>query len=240
VVHTDETGWRVGGEPASLMVVETDETAVSQMRARPRHQEVQEVIPADDDGVMVTARGRSYEAQTVDRVDQQQCLAPILRSSSEVVERKQGRARDFGAQLTTVRQDALALGHTPRATPMADFKVAAEALQTELTYQLRNRRLQDPDTQRWLNELGWPHDRGNVLRCLTDSRVPPTNNRAERALRPAVIARKVSHGSKNGAGAHAFEACTSVVRTLAIHGVDSLVEHVYQLFPSPSIQGVPL
>jgi hypothetical protein len=30
------------------------------------------------------------------------------------------------------------------------------------------------------------------------------------------------------------------VRTLATQGIDSLVENLYQLFQSPSIQGVPL
>jgi hypothetical protein len=81
---------------------------------------------------------------------------------------------------------------------------------------------------------------GPVLRFLTDPRVPPTKNGAERALRPAVIARKVSHCSKNGTGAHAFQAFTSVVRTLAKQGIDALVENLYQLFQAPSIQGVPL
>jgi hypothetical protein len=55
-------------------------------------------------------------------------------------------------------------------------------------------------------------------------------------LRPAVIARKVSHCSKNGAGAHAFAAFTSVVRTLAKQRVDSLVEHLYHLFRGPGVQ----
>ena len=70
-----------------------------------------------------------------------------------------------------------------------------------MTYQLRDRRLKDPDNQRLLNELGWHHDRGNLLRFLADPRIEPTNNRAERALRPAVIARKVSQCSKNARGA---------------------------------------
>ena len=43
-------------------------------------------------------------------------------------------------------------------------------------------------------------------------------NRAERALRGAVIARKVSHCSRNETGADAFSAFTSVIRTLARHG----------------------
>ena len=47
------------------------------------------------------------------------------------------------------------------------------------------------------NELGWHDDRGNLLRFLDDPSIEPTNNRAERALRGAVIARKVSHCWKN-------------------------------------------
>ena len=69
--------------------------------------------------------------------------------------------------------------------------------------------------QRLLNELGWHHDPGNVRRLLAEPRIEPTNIRAAWAFRPAVIARKVSHGSKNGAGAYALAAITSVVRTLA-------------------------
>ena len=74
---------------------------------------------------------------------------------------------------------------------------------------------------------------------MVDSRIEPTNNRAERALRPAVIARKVSHCSQNGAGAHAFAAFTSVVRTLAKQGIDSLVENLYQVFRGPAVQATP-
>jgi hypothetical protein len=239
VVHTDDTGWRVGGEPAHLMAFETDAATVYQIRPRHRHEEVQEVIPADDAGVMVTDRGRSDDAQAFEHVDQQKCLAHILRSISDVGERKTGRAKDFGAQLKACLQEALVLWHRHREAPVADFKVEAEALQVELTYQLRDRRLKDRDHQRLLNELGWHHDRGNVLRFLTDPRIEPTNNRAERALRPAVIARKVSHCSQNDAGAHAFAAFTSVVRTLAKQGMDSLVENLYQLFRCPDVQATP-
>jgi hypothetical protein len=136
--------------------------------------------------------------------------------------------------------DALALWHEHRDGPVPEFKADAEALQAHLTSHLRDHRRQDPDNQQRLNALGWHHDRGNVRRCLTDPRIEPTNNRAERALRPAVMARQVSHGSKNESGAHALAAFTSVVRTLAKTGVDALVEGLYQLFRSPNIQAVPL
>ena len=64
-----------------------------------------------------------------------------------------------------------------------------------------------------------------------DPSIEPTNNRAERALRGAVIARKVSHCSKNVGGADAFSAFTSVIRTLARNGGDhSLVNGLCGVF----------
>lgn len=239
VVHTDDTGWRVGGEPAFLMTFETEAATVYQVRPHHRHEEVQEVIPADYVGVMVTDRGRSYDARAFDDVRQQKCLAHIQRSLREVLETKTGRARDFGAGLKALLQDALQLWHDYHDGAATDFATQAKALREELTYQLRDRLLKDPDNQRLLHELGWHHDRGNLVRFLDDPRIEPTNNRAERALRPAVIARKVSQCSKTDRGTHAFEAFTSVVRTLTKQGIDSLVEGLYHLFCSPSIQGAP-
>jgi transposase len=177
--------------------------------------------------------------QAFDDVQQQKCLAHIQRSISEVLARKAGRARHFGEGLQALLQDALQLWHAYHDGSATDFVTEAKALREELTYRLRHRLLKDPDNQRLLNELGWHHDRGNLVRFLGDPRIEPTNNRAERALRPAVIARKVSQCSKNGAGAHAFEAFTSVVRTLVNKGTASLVEGLYQLFRGPGLHIVP-
>jgi hypothetical protein len=114
----------------------------------------------------VTDRGPRDEAQTFDRVNQHKFLAHILRSISDVVERKTGRDWDFGEPLQTVRQEVLALCHTQRETPRADVKIEAEALQAELTYQLRDHRLTrlwpfspQPDSRKMAARRG-PHGRG--------------------------------------------------------------------------------
>ncbi|MGH6690912.1 MAG: IS66 family transposase [Gammaproteobacteria bacterium] len=239
VVHTDDTGWRVGGEPADLMGCETDAATVSQMRPRHRHAAVQAVIPASSAGGMVTDRGRRDEAQAFDRVDQPTCLAHLLRSISAVVATKTGRARDVGEPLKGLLQDALALWHAHRDGPVADFKVEAAALQAATPSQLRDRRRKDPDHQRRLHARGWHHDRGNLLRFLADPRIAPTNHRAERALRPAVMARKVSHGSQNDRGAQAFAVFTSVGRTLANYSGAFVVAGLAHLFRTSSLQSVP-
>jgi hypothetical protein len=55
--------------------------------------------------------------------------------------------------------------------------------------------------------------RAVVLGCLDDPAAEPTNNRAERALRPAAIARKVSCGNKTENGKDAWQALSSLAVT---------------------------
>ena len=236
VVHTDDTGWRVGGEPAFLMAFETDEATVYQVRARHRNEEVREVVPSDYGGVMVTDRGRSYDGQALSGVKQQKCLAHVLRSISEVVQTKTGRGRSFGKGLCRLLREAMELRGAYHRGEASDFGAQAERLKGEVSYHLRDRPMADADNYRLQNELGWHNDRGNLLRFLDDPSIEPTNNRAERALRPAVIARKVSHCSKSVEGADAFSAFTSVSRSLARNGGDrSVVDRLCQVFSGPPI-----
>ena len=108
-VHTDDTGWRVGGESAFLMAFETDETTVYQVRSRHRNEEVRELIPSDYGGVMVTDRGRSYDSRTLSGVRQQKCMAHVIRSIGEVVQTKVGRGRSFGKRLIELLRESIEL-----------------------------------------------------------------------------------------------------------------------------------
>ena len=99
-VYTDDTGWRVGGNSAHLMAFDTKEATVYQVRSRHRHQEVQEVVPRNYQGVMITDRGRSYEAHSFSQVKQQKCLAHLQKTLSTLLEKKRGRAREFGEKLS--------------------------------------------------------------------------------------------------------------------------------------------
>ena len=153
VVHTDDTGWRVGGKPAHLMAFETDTATRYQIRPRHRHEAGQEVIPTDSPGVMVTDRGRRDDAQALDNVRPQKCLAHIQRSLHAVLATKTGRARAFGEGLNAVLQDALQWWHAYHAGMGTDGVTEAKALQAELTSQRRDRRLCEADHQRLLNEL---------------------------------------------------------------------------------------
>ena len=118
-----------------------------------------------------------------------------------------------------------------------EYALRVEELDDELTIHLRNRAFRDKDNQRLLNGIGAQHDRGHVLRFLSEDGIEPTNNRAERDLRPAVIARKVSQCSKNERGARAFEAFTSVIHTIRKTNPSGIVATLIQLFarqPTPT------
>lgn len=213
MVHTDDTGWRMGGEPAQLMVFETDAATVFQVRARHRNEEVREIIPSDFAGVMIADRGKSYDAEELSEVAQQKCLSHLLRNVSEVVKQKHGRSRQFGLGLKRLLQESLQLWHDRKAGQALDYLAQVGRLERDLTHHLRDRVLKDADNQKLLDGIGLQHDCGHVLRFLHDPAVEPTNNRAERALRPAVVARKVSHCSRNQRGAETFAAFTSLAQT---------------------------
>jgi hypothetical protein len=221
VTYTDDTSWKVGGAGAFLMAFTTPATTVFQIRSRHRNEEVREVLPSDYAGVLVSDRARSYDAQALPGVKQQKCLAHVQRSLSLALEGQWGRARCFPLQLRALLSEAMTLHRQYRAGELRPEPYAAERarLQAALTLHLRERPLRNATNQKLLAELGWQHDRGNLLRFLEEPGVEPTNNRAERALRPAVIARKVSHCSKNAAGALAHAAFASVCVTLQQRGV---------------------
>jgi hypothetical protein len=62
-----------------------------------------------------------------------------------------------------------------------------------------------------------------MYRWAVDPRIPAENNRAERELRPLVIARKVSFGSQSDAGAATREVLMSVLVSLQKRTPDPLV-----------------
>jgi hypothetical protein len=221
VTYTDTTGWKVGGQKASLGVFDTDHETVYQVRIHQGHKEAQEVLPPSYQGTMVSDRARCYDAKTYARVKKQKCLSHVQKNLSEVLERKSGDERLFAASLKQTLHEAIELWHRLRAGELSFGQYLAQGglLHLSVEHQLRPRELADPDNQRLLDGLGRQHRAGHLLRFLFDPSIEPTNNRAERGLRPAVVARKVSQCSKSTAGAYALCAFKTAFRTLKKRGI---------------------
>ena len=204
---------------------------VYQIRSRPRNEEVREVIGDHYAGTLCTDRGKSYDAKELNDVDQQKYLAHILRSIDAVLATKRGPARCFGEVLKSELKEAIELYksfHDPDSK-RRHYERCVRALELEVDWHLHARQLTDRDNQRLRKEIGRPHERGNLLRFLhSPVTVEPTNNAAERALRPAVIARKVSQCSR----AQAYSAFKSVLGTLQKSGGEVL-EKLTRLIAPP-------
>ena len=67
---------------------------------------------------------------------------------------------------------------------------------------------------------------------LNDPRVPPTNNLAERTLRPLVVLRKITFGHRSEAGAIRMARLMTVAETAKRHG-HRPSDIYYRLFTRP-------
>lgn len=216
VVNTDDTGWRINGKQCWLMGFFTQCVSFFQIRWHHRHEEVLEVIGENFSGLLGTDRGTSYEAKALDEMQMQKCLSHVLKNISTVEKSKEGPAKVFGRRLQKILREGIQLWHEHREGKIDDDAYRQKGLKLEkaMEEQLKDRALTDPDNQRLLDGLGRQMDRGRLTLFLKHPEIEPTNNVAERGLRPAVIARKVSHCSKNEKGAQAYAVMKTILGTL--------------------------
>ncbi len=222
-----------GGKTSCLMgFVSRQENAMYfQIRSRHRAEEVAEVITAACECVLGTDRFRSYDAERFSQMDMQKCMSHIVENLSEVLEKKRGRARSICEGLKNSLRQCLRLWQQYHNDESTLNQYEEESLKKiyELDHYLRDRTLKDSDNQRMRNELGRHFDQGNLTMFLEDPEVEPTNNIAERMLRPAIVARKVSQCSKTEQGANAYAAFESVLSTLSLRGASSVFKSLTKI-----------
>jgi transposase len=229
-VYTDDTGWKVGGENAHLMAFDTDQAPPPGGAG-----DSPEELPGGDGH----RPGPELWSPFLWQGQAAEVPGPSPEDPQHPLEKKRGRAREFGEKLKMLLGMAMDLWEEYQAGETEDFEARAAELRFVISYLLRERALRDPDNRHLLKVVRRYHQLDDLLRFLEDPSIEPTNNRVERALRPAVIARKVSQCSKNEAGANAFSAFKSVVQTLVKRGTGSVVEALYTLFRSPKVQLAP-
>ena len=118
-----------------------------------------------------------------------------------------------------VEAERLAAADNPMSPTERDSKVARlHARMTELACA----DWVHPDAARLAKRL--LKDGESLLTFAEFPEVPPTNNAAEREIRPAVVMRKVSYGSASAQGAATRAIPMSVFRTLKKRGLDPLAE----------------
>ena len=209
VVTPDETGWRVGGRLHWLWAVATPDTTVYAIQRGRGYPEAATLLGEDFPGVIVRDGWAPYRRFT--SAMHQTCLAHLLRRSRELLT-DHPRAT-FVTDVRTILQQALRLRDRH-----LDGRVSAHGVAVARGHLIErmSRRLERPgtlsDVRRFAAHLAveWPA----LFTFLFDpTTIDATNWRAEQALRPAVVTRKVCGGNRSPVGAQTQQILASVLRT---------------------------
>jgi transposase len=208
--YLDETPWWLNGQSAYLWVAATAREVIYAIRPSRGHEVALEMLGTGAKGTMVHDRYVAYE--TVARktnLAQQLCWFHLLGDSKELVEFLGEEGRQIHEVMKAVYQAA------KRVAGQGTEK-DVEQLWEALEGGLKNRTGSSSRGERFVTDL--LAQRGWMFEFVVNPAVEGTNNRAERALRPMVVSRKIFGGNRSGRGARVFEVLASVVQTLRLRG----------------------
>ncbi|MCA1678601.1 MAG: IS66 family transposase [Actinobacteria bacterium] len=210
-VNMDETGWRTAGQRRALWGAFSARHAVLQI-APGRHEDHARELLADSSAIVTSDRWWAYAHLPVRR--RQVCWAHLQRDFKAHAEGLAGE-KAFGEHgLRACEQLFWAWEIYQHTGDRRDLKLAIRTLRRELKPILRTNSGKAPRykyTRGMARNLLriWP-----ALWTFADNKaVEPTNNHAERALRGAVIYRKLSLGTQSDGGERRIERLLSAHTT---------------------------
>jgi len=192
VVHADETGWREDGQNRYVWLIATTTARYFELGPRTNEQ-IDQILGPDFGGVLVCD---FYAAYNHFSGEKQRCWAHLLRDVADLVERypDDHELATWGQQIRLLYQQARDEPSETTAERQAARHRLEVALSGHCTPWLGRDVPQRALCQRIVDHL---HE---LFTFVTRPEVPPTNNEAERALRPLVIARKVWGGTRSSRG----------------------------------------
>lgn len=229
VVYADETSFRVAvaGKRWWLWVFTTTEGDVLLVMRPSRAEDVvKEVLGEEFDGKVVVCDG--WAAYPHPGLLLQRCWAHLIRKAREASERhpKDRRAKELLRDLKELYRWAMKGRRGSRSSEArARLKREAEGRMEALVHRYEGSRssvVQGVVTYVRNGEPWW-------FTFLDHDGVEPTNNRAERALREAVVHRKIIGTLRSAEGAKCFATLMSTVLTWKERGQDVRAELVTRL-----------
>lgn len=234
VVVPDETGWRVGGEASWLHVFATSDATLYVIDPTRSAEPCNEVLGADWNGILVRDGWSVYD-QLRDATHQQ-CLAHLMRRCQGLLDTCNGMGLIFLERIQRLFQHGFELRrrYQEGAATAHGLKVMAGRLTNSLLELVFPVRVQ-PEQERFAKFIYKHID--SIFTFLRHPEADATNWRAEQAIRPAVVNRKVWGGNRTDPGADAQERIMSVIRSCAQRLFDPFD---YLRNTLTSIQPIPL
>jgi transposase len=216
-VVPDETGWRVGGQGAWLHAFATPHAVAYHVDRHRGFDAAARILGADYAGQMTHDGWAPY--LSFRRAGHQSCLAHLLRRCRELLETATRGAVNFPRAVKALLKAGLATRDSRCRAAAAAAAAQADDLDAAMHKLLRLTKTHPPN-ERFARHL-WKN-REHLFTFLRHPGVDATNWRAEQALRPAVVNRKVWGGNRTDAGALAQSVLMSVLHTAKLRGIDSM------------------
>lgn len=209
-VFADETSWWVG-EPKWWLWTFTSQTATVYRVEKSRGSEIVEKVLGDNfKGMLVSDCLAIYNSAPYPK---HKCIAHHLKAISEQMK---GQANpDYLRRWKVLFQTVIALYYSRDLFDEDDFAEKRRNLEKCI-----KKLLDEPGTQPGDERIRYrlSRQKSHLVGCLYEPMAEPTNNRAERSLRPAVIARKLSCGNKTIRGKKTWEILVSLAETCYLRG----------------------
>ncbi len=226
VVWMDETGWRVAARLNWLWAAVTPECSVYQILHGRGFQQAAQILGEDYSGFLIHDGLRLYYGFL--QAFHQSCVAHLLRRCRDLLKTLPGPARKFPRDVQALLYKALGLRDRffLQQVSRHGLAVATGRLEHALD-RLLSRQLTAPENIRFANHLA--HEQPWIFQFLHCPGLDATNNTAERAIRPAVVARKTWGGNRTANGAETQQVLMSVLRTYWHQKKDSFAGFVQLL-----------
>jgi transposase len=215
VVHMDETGWRVNGQNHWLWTMLSGQATLYHLD-KSRGQKVPAALLGEHfGGTLVSDFYNGYAKLDCPK---QKCLAHLLRDLHESAQKHPRFARGrFYPRLRRLVKHMLLLKAKRHTLPAGRYQGRVNKLQRRLLELERGPKggWREKHARRLAKRLRG--HAGELTAFLFNDQIQPTNNAAERALRPAVVMRKITGGSRSLAGARATCVLMTVLKTASAH-----------------------
>lgn len=205
VVYADETSWWVGGRRSWLWTFTSPRATLYRVRESRGGDVVLQTLGEDFGGTLVSDCLASYEKLPY---RMHKCYAHHLKAIASAMEASP--QSEYLCELRGLLKGAIVLRLMHGQMPADEWITYRRNLEQSADRLLGEPR-GDPAEEQVANRLRTR--RRWLFTCVDHPAVEPTNNRAERALRPAVIGRKLSCGNKTPRGVRTWEILTSLTAT---------------------------
>jgi transposase len=219
VVHADETGFRENGRNGYIWAVVTKLARVFSWDASRARRVITDFLGGEFSSILVTD---FYSAYTGLECPHQWCWVHLLRAAREAREKNPDDRvlRAWVEKLKAFYQRAGEVRDRVACRPEAVRAEARGRVEAKLL-ELADRPVSTTGPARKVGNLirRFAHE---LLTFIEHPEVPPDNNAAERAIRPVVVARKVSGGTRSPRGTETKMILLSLFGTWGLRGQNTL------------------